>query len=193
MKEEKTRSFLAIPFGSFYSEELSSIVDDLKSRQIHAKWVRTEEVHLTLHFFGYLTADEIESIEKTLHGPLEGLKPFQLNLKEIGGFPSLRRPRVLWIGFGEGVDRLQNLKAATDSALRSIKVPIEERPFKAHLTLARLKAGLHKDGRELLSDLINFQCDRPFRVGEVVLFKSVLTSKGPIYSRLHTFKLHGSS
>ena len=191
MKEEKTRSFLAIPFGSFYERELSGIVNDLRSRDIYAKWVRAGDVHLTLHFFGYLTEEKITSIIKALSRPLEELKSFQVFLKRIGGFPNLRRPRVLWVGFGGEVTRLEHLKSVTDSALRSIKIPLEDRPFKAHLTLARLKAGLPDDGQKLLSDIVDFNCDRPFKVEEVVLFKSVLTPKGPIYSRLHTYKLHG--
>lgn len=188
---EKTRSFLAVPFGSFYSAELSKVVNELKSKSIDAKWVRVEDVHLTLQFFGYLTSEKIDEIKNAIAPGVEGLGPFKLWLEGFGAFPNSRNPRVLWVGFGGEVEKLVRLKALTDECLEKIKVPIEDREFKPHLTLARLKSPLRQDGNILLRDYGSFKCERVFKVNEIVLFKSVLTPKGPLYSRLHSFLLNG--
>ncbi|MDD5085367.1 MAG: RNA 2',3'-cyclic phosphodiesterase [Candidatus Omnitrophica bacterium] len=190
---EKIRTFLAVPFGSFYKSELSKVVSELKAKQIDAKWVRVEDVHLTLQFFGYLAGEKIGEIKNALAPGVEKLRAFELWLEGFGGFPGLRNPRVLWIGFGGEAGKLIQLKALTDECLKKIKVPTEDREFKPHLTLARLKSPLGEDGNILLRDYGSFKCERKFRVAEVVLFKSDLTPEGPLYTRLHTFSLNGQA
>jgi 2'-5' RNA ligase len=148
------------------------------------KWVRPESMHLTLKFLGDVDPARVPEIEAALAAAAGAAPPFSLNARGIGVFPGMRKPRVLWMGLEGQLDRLAALQAAVESELARVGFPAEERPFKAHLTLARIKAPLRIPLSEALLSEAGEGESGPFPVERICLFRSELRPAGAVYTRL---------
>ncbi|WP_157912906.1 RNA 2',3'-cyclic phosphodiesterase [Candidatus Promineifilum breve] len=108
------------------------------------RWVRPEQMHLTLTFLAETPVAKVPAIQSAMDTIAAQQQPFALALAGIGCFPNRRRPRVVWVGLaaaagsGESAPLLA-LKAALDAALTPLGLPPEDKPFRAHLTLGRVK------------------------------------------------------
>ncbi len=102
-----------------------------------ARWVRHEGLHLTLRFLGATPEDRRPAIEDALAVAAAGVVRFPVRLAGSGAFPSPSRPRVLWIGVEDGAEQLRELAASISRELEPLGYPLDDRPFAAHLTLAR--------------------------------------------------------
>jgi 2'-5' RNA ligase len=137
------RLFIAVPVDADSIAAVGRLVADVRAavetdaRDRPARWVRHEGLHLTLRFLGAIPEDRRPAIEGALRAAAAGVDRFPVRLAGSGAFPSPGRPRVLWIGVDEGADRLRELAAAVSRALEPLGYPPGERPFAAHLTLAR--------------------------------------------------------
>lgn len=153
--------------------------------------------HITLKFIG----DPPCPFEKVVKAPslLEGRFPdIVLSPLGFGAFPDWMRPSVLWIGL-DGSEGLISLASALDRSLNEVcGIPLERRPFRAHLTTARVKDGSVLDMskvRDLHSKALGDLIDNDYSIGikDLVLYDSTLTSRGPVYERLRTFRLRRES
>lgn len=111
-------------------------------------WSPVRNLHITTKFIGEWPEARIDEIKTALSAiPCKG--PIEIEVRGLGWFPNDRRPRVLWVGIreaGEGAgERLMNLVRATEQALAALGVPVEERPFAPHLTLARIREAVPLD------------------------------------------------
>lgn len=104
------------------------------------RWVAPDHMHLTLRFLGEITEAQLTRAVDAAGEAAGGVAPFAVTLGGVGGFPSLRAPRVLWVGVREGADALRALAAALNRALAARKIHAEGRPFQPHLTLARARS-----------------------------------------------------
>lgn len=163
----------------------SEIVDQLRDRVPGARWTRPEGRHLTLKFLGNVDADRVESIGEALRATASRHSSFEASFEVVGGFPNLRRPRVLWIGVGEGAKLMSALAQDVESGLEPLGFEPEGRPFQGHLTLARFK-----QPRSIAVPEIAVQLNR-FAVNEIVLFESRLHPKGARYEAVRRFALGG--
>lgn len=126
------RLFIAIDLPVELKQALAKLRCELPA----ARWVPAAQIHLTLAFLG--------EVEEASAGRLNAelariqLPPFTLSLTGLGCFPHRQRPRVLWVGLAPDA-QLANLVAAVQSAIRACGLPMEERPFSAHITLGRLR------------------------------------------------------
>jgi RNA 2',3'-cyclic 3'-phosphodiesterase len=98
------------------------------------------EDHLTLHFFEDLPAEQIPDVVSALTTVAGTTGPFDLEIRGVGAFPSLHRPRVIWAGVGDGLGPLQTLAARLRQELLDRRFSVESRPFVPHLTLARIRS-----------------------------------------------------
>jgi RNA 2',3'-cyclic 3'-phosphodiesterase len=139
--------------------------------------------HLTLQFLGNRV--DFDAVA----GALDALavRPGTVSVGGAGAFPSERRGRVLWLGVDEGQALLSQLAAAVGALLEPVGYPPEERPYHAHLTLARLKAPA--DLRPVVADLGSGTVGRPWTVEEVVLFQSKTRRTGAEYVARARFPL----
>jgi len=185
---DKTRSFLAIDFGSFYSEEIKVVVQSLKQHYTDVKWVNPEAMHLTLSFFGNVEQCLIDTASDILKTLAPRHQAFSLSLHGVGGFPDLANPRVLWAGLEGQTELLQALKKDLDAGLLKAGIAPEERDFHPHLTLGRLR-GFKRQARNLPPEVLNFNSSQSYRVTRLVIFKSELTREGARYTPLRTFSL----
>ena len=142
------------------------------------RWVRVDGLHLTLRFLGPTLDERQPALAGAIVGTARGVAPFRIVLSGGGAFPDMRRPRVLWIGIGEGAAQLGDLARRLDAQLAPLGWPPEGRPFAPHLTLARTDGVPGADRRadrlaELAAGLsLSWQADR------VVLYRSML-GRGP--------------
>jgi len=153
------------------------------------KWVNPANMHLTLKFLGDVEPERIAAISAAAGEAIGRFAPFSVRLSGAGAFPSVSRPRVVWVGVGDGAAELGRLAAAVDEALGGIGCERERRRFSAHLTLGRRRSGKNLD--ELSETLARHRdyAGPAIPVSRVVLFSSVLRPTGPIYTPLSTFEL----
>lgn len=162
------------------------VVEPLRPELPGAKWTRPEGRHLTLKFLGEVEEGRVSEIGEALEGAASGHAPFEAAFSEVGGFPNLGRPRVLWVGVGEGAEPMAELAGSVDEAMSGLGFDREKRRFHGHLTIARFKRP-KKTG-----DLpeVPVPEDR-FAVDEIVLFESHLHPKGARYTARARFTLSG--
>ncbi len=163
----------------------SSVVAPLRERLSAARFTHPEGRHLTLKFLGNVGDERLDEIRHALAIATGGHAPFDASFTEIGGFPNLRRPRVLWIGIGDGSEQLAAIARSLDGALEPAGFVPESRPFLCHLTLARFR-----DPRTVQVPELTVP-GAPFRVREIVLLRSHLHPKGARYEALDRFGLSG--
>jgi 2'-5' RNA ligase len=135
---------------------------------------------------------EIEKVARALIESAEEFAPITVHAKGIGTFPSIKRPRVIWVGVAGQLDELRKLQKTLDHKLAEVGFPKEKRAFKGHLTLGRVKNRI--DPKRLLSviqEFSGFESD-PFVVDKVVVFKSELKPTGADYSKLAEISLMAS-
>lgn len=154
------------------------------------KWVAPEQCHVTLRFIGEVPAEAVPDLVSGLRMAARTKGPLQLAAGGLGRFPAGARPKVLWIGIAGDVPALRELAEAVTVATAEFG-RIEDRPFQAHLTLARIKTGDPRLLREIARRLENAQVDELGRwtVTGMDLMKSTLTPAGPIYECLASVPL----
>ncbi|MCD6358584.1 MAG: RNA 2',3'-cyclic phosphodiesterase [Dehalococcoidia bacterium] len=186
------RSFIAVELPVDVRNELGVIEEKLRhGMDLSVKWVNPKSIHLTLKFLGNIPQAKVPQIADALATVTKDNSPFSLELGELGVFPNLRRPRVIWLGLDGDVDKLISLQKKVDAALEALGFAREARPFKAHLTLGRVRGrGGQHDLGELLADA-NPENGCCFEVNGVSLMKSRLTPQGAIYMQLALSDLQG--
>ena len=178
---EKIRAFIAVDIP--FSEKIIMIINELKKIQLNAKIVEKENLHLTLKFLGDTDENLIDKIGEIISDAIIDISSFEITLKNMGVFPNQKYIKVVWIGV-ENAELLKKIAGTIDTKLMDLGFKKERRPFSVHLTIARLKSSKNK---EKLLDLLNkYQVTelQKIKVDKILLKKSVLTSKGPIYTNL---------
>jgi 2'-5' RNA ligase len=154
------------------------------------KWVREENIHLTLRFIGELPETEVPDLESRLASEARRAHPFHLHLAEPGCFPNATAPRVIWVGLKGELERLSALQAGVERASSSWGKP-EHRPFHPHITLGRVTTRSSSALRRIGSWIDGLAAPElsSWMVSEVQLIRSVLGSSGSTYSTLATVSL----
>ena len=177
---ELVRAFVAVRVPGKIADELENFLADIRPLA-PIRWVRREQFHITLKFLGEVEHSVIELVKDCLE-PVKYFEQFTIELDNIGAFPNLNSPRVLWLGGEKGAAELGRIARKVDDVLHDeAGLEREMKKFRAHLTLARLKdTFLPEVLVRRLGDVpvMSWQC------GELVLMRSQLTPKGPIYSQL---------
>lgn len=180
MSADTVRSFFAVELSRAARAEALRLIETLR-REIGQgpRFAREEGLHLTLKFLGDVPRDALPGLLARAASRLQREEPFQASLAGAGAFPNARAARVLWVGVGEGAGRLAALARKLEAAGRAIGAPRERRPYRAHLTLARLR-----QPRAVALERLPAPDPCSFSVEEVVLYESRLSSSGAIYSPL---------
>lgn len=185
------RLFIAIELSDDIRNTLSQIQAHLKYAGADVKWVEKDNIHLTLKFLGEVTEEKAEKIKTILDEIGKTSKPFEISVKDIGAFPKIDFPRVIWVGLDNGAKESVELAGKIDDALSKIGFQKETRLFAAHLTIGRVRSPKNKEAlREKIASFRPQTIDhRPQTILSITLFQSTLTPQGPIYSKLHEAKL----
>ncbi|MGD0353563.1 MAG: RNA 2',3'-cyclic phosphodiesterase [Dehalococcoidia bacterium] len=193
MSEQTVRSFIAIELPEAVKTGLQQLQAQLTLPQYSfVKCVAPEGMHLTLKFLGNISANKVTDITGAMEQASQGVSPFQLQITEVGAFPNLKRPRVLWVGIKGEVDKLVSWQQRLDNGLVPLGFAKEARPFTPHLTLARLRDNCSPvDSLHLGETVANAQVkvNYKFTVTSLNLMRSQLLPTGAVYSRLAEVKL----
>lgn len=155
------------------------------------RWIPPANVHLTLKFLGDVAAEAVPSLVQAMERVAEEQGVFSLLVRNLGCFPSLSRPRVLWMGLEDPGGALPALHARLEAELAALGFATEERPFRPHLTLARTRQRV--DSVQLGSFLQSYQGQHfgALAVEHLHLYQSDLHPQGAVYTVLHTVALQG--
>lgn len=184
MEGNSVRSFIAVELPDPVRARLESLARELKKSDAQVGWARTEGIHLTLKFLGNVTPDILEQVKPVMTGITSRAEPFRLQPSSCGAFPTIKQPRVIWVGLRGESEPLIRLQKEVDAALVALGFKPEDRPFRPHLTLGRVR------GRQRLQALQNILFEHrdfaaePFDVTELVLYKSDLRPDGARYTPL---------
>ncbi len=185
---DRLRIFIAVDVEDpLLLSRLERVKDALVATGAPMKPVETGNLHITLRFIGEVPRGLAEDIARTVLEKLE-FREFEVELKGLGAFPSPARPRVVWVGVGEGSEELARLHREIEEGLRRLGIPPEREEFVPHVTLARLKGSrnIHAVAR-LIQEYEDYVFGR-MKVQAVRLKKSTLTPRGPIYETLWEVK-----
>ncbi len=188
---ESTRSFIAVDATQEARDTLAGLQAKLNPILQSARWVRREQIHLTIAFLGDVETARQANLITRLQEAVGSIEPFCLRLAGVGAFPDASRPRVLWAGLaGTGLERLEALQHAVVKAARNAHCPPADDRFSPHLTLARFHtrrpARLKPPPPALGAALSSFKSwdggELPVR--HVTLYASLLERDGPGYQPL---------
>lgn len=178
------RTFIALDLPAGVHRALAALQQEWQQTAAMVSWIKPENVHLTLKFLGNIATEQVAEIQLILQEIAAVHPPFRLQPEGCGAFPSLKQMRVAWVGLQGGIEALLSLQKAVEEALVPLGFAPEGRPFRAHLTLGRVKGRRHL---QLLQEAIlrrqGFQAEA-FDVPDVVLYKSELRPEGARYTAL---------
>jgi len=180
------RLFVAVDIPEPVRQGLAEVVTPWRERYPRGRWVPPENWHVTLKFLGSTWPRLLEWVMDTVDAVARAASPIDSRLEGLGAFPSTRRARVLWAGLEDPGGRLGTIATALDRELaREFKQ--ENRPFTAHLTVARFDPPVAL-GDELAATEVGSE---PFPIDRLVLYRSHLRRPAPVYEPLREFRLGG--
>jgi 2'-5' RNA ligase len=192
------RGFIALKLGKVLLPTASSAIRTLMaSPQGDAiRWVRPENLHVTLRFLGGIREDLLEPLHRAVGLAVATQPAFNMRIGPLGLFPRSRRPRVVAAALLPE-NPVSGLAAAVDRGIQAAGLPGEERTFRAHLTLGRVKRNAPRSLAGLTEkvDQMNQEPESPTgsdRITQVVMLRSDLKPDGPVYTELWTAPLAGS-
>ncbi len=189
------RLFFAVPVPAEAREHVRGLIDRVQ-REVgdgtaRIRWVRVEGLHLTLRFLGPTPEDRVAPLQASADALASNAAPFEVQLSGGGAFPSLARPRSLWVGVHDGADRLASLADALTEAAGECGLVLDTRPFAPHLTIGRtdgVRLGpVAARALEHAADGLDVR----FEVDRFMLFRSFLGGGPARYEALHEARLAG--
>ena len=170
------RLFVAIDLPDSTRQLLADLDPDIRG----VRWTESEQMHLTLGFFG----DVPEVIELKLREKLSaiGFGAFFLRVNGVGAFSSKGAPKIIWIGVGKAHPHLFQIHKRVQEAALAVGIEPELRPWHPHITLARCHGAHGGVLRKFLKSNAEFDAGM-FRVDAFHLYSSKLTPGGPIHTR----------
>lgn len=188
------RAFIALELSEDIFQRLDRISSELKQRMPHnaVRWVPARNIHLTLKFLGDVSTANLEALQKMIQGECENTPGFDLSIGGLGAFPSMHRPRVVWIGVTAPAI-LASLVRNIELATSRLGYPTEERPFSPHLTLGRVSKNLAASDLQHVGQVLsgyNIGFLGTVHIPAVHLFKSDLSPGGARYTKLFSAPLN---
>jgi 2'-5' RNA ligase len=182
------RLFVAFDIPEDVRSAVERAVMPIRERYPKARWVPMQNQHVTVKFLGSTWPRLVDAVTRAVGDVAAAAVPVDTSVVELGAFPSPRRARVLWVGLEDPDGLLARIAAGLDEALAT-DFPPETRAFTPHLTVARFEppVALEEPGGGLEVR------GRPFRVEELVLYRSHLRRPAPVYEALAAFPLGGAA
>lgn len=186
MPEEniKKRLFIALNLPFAIKKEIACILAGFRQKYRGIKWVEEDNLHLTLHFLGYVEKEKEELVIKVMAGAEGKFKEFIFDIGEIGSFPNLRSPRVIFLNVRQvNGGSVFDLQRELGNKLADLGFTIDHRPWRAHITLGRVRDYC------ALGDLQGEPAKQRFSVKSFELMESKLLPTGAEYKVAASFKM----
>jgi 2'-5' RNA ligase len=180
------RLFVALEIPSAVRQNLAALLASMRSNTKEPRWVRAENLHVTLKFLGEVAEEKVDTIRRALC-EIRSDKPVTLEFRGLGFFPNENHPRVFWVGT-ESTPNLKTLAGDIEGAMEKLGFPREKREFSPHLTLARFeRPRLPEKLRELIADHQRHELGS-LHTNEFHLIQSKLKPGGAEYTTTATFR-----
>ncbi|MBD3170598.1 MAG: RNA 2',3'-cyclic phosphodiesterase [candidate division Zixibacteria bacterium] len=177
------RTFIAIDIPAEAKMQLDRMITGFKGLGGRVSWTKAKNLHLTVKFIGDFSEDKLEDLSTLLKDELRSIEPQQLSLSGLGAFPNIKKPRVLWVGVGQGKEWFVDLALKIDSICKKLRIPREKKKPSPHLTLGRVRD--LKGCEKLLEDFSQAKFDYPeFAIGNITIYRSDLSPQGAKYTVL---------
>lgn len=181
------RTFIALPVPA--SEKLIAETEFYRNNLegLNVKWVEYKNLHITLAFLGDTSDDQITAIRQHLPSVVSGYSPFSLLLTCTGAFKSPQNPQVIWIGM-EPAKTLDNLYRDIQQFIGNMGFERDNRPFRPHLTIGRIKGAAQSHN---LPELIKLSegVNEKVITETIIFYESMLQPAGPVYKPIEVFNL----
>ncbi len=177
-----TRTFIAIPANDGVYAQALSVMDALRPLTDNVRWVAPDNLHWTLQFLGEVTDEDLYPVCREVTRAAQAQAAFELASLGVSAFPSVMKPRTIWLGAGEGSEPLCQLQDAIEERMAKLGFRPERQRYTPHLTIGRVQQGSHAGSRlsEQLAELSDFDGGN-MEVDEVLIFGSELAREGPTY------------
>jgi RNA 2',3'-cyclic 3'-phosphodiesterase len=188
------RLFIALELSSEIHQNLTQLITDLKQiNQTDIKWVKPENIHLTLKFLGDTPQSKLKKVTASLEKIANEVSGFTVEAKGTGVFPTLRKPRTLWAGLSTPPE-LTKLQRRVEEEISPLGFPSDPRGFLPHLTLGRVSGTATPADLQRILEALSATNQKEFgnvTIKQVTLFQSTLASGGSIYTPLTRLPLLG--
>lgn len=183
------RIFLAVRLTDAVRDQIDAVIQPLARVGADVTWVELQNLHLTLRFLGEMTQEQRAVLEQALEARSRSQPPFTVMFAGVGGFPSLDRPRVLWVGVTQGHESLKPLAHGIETACQAAGFPPADRPLSEHVTIGRVRSvkGLARLLPALRS--VSSTSFGGMTVDHCELIQSQRSHGGPMYATLREFPL----
>ncbi len=174
------RLFVAVPLPPDVAAAAAGAIPELPG----LRRVSPEHLHVTLAFLGAVAPERLDEVAASVRDAVVGRTPFDVAFEALGRFPEAGAPRIVWLGIGRGAAELTALAERVRRSLAARGVDFDAKPFRAHVTLARVRETADRDTVRALAGIVA-RARAPrlgFRADGVVLFESALSPKGPRYT-----------
>jgi 2'-5' RNA ligase len=189
------RAFIAVELPLEIRQTVCNTTSRLRNEiGVLVRWVSIENMHLTLKFLGDVSPPNVEMLSQMLRAETDLFNCFDLRLNGLGSFPSLKRPRVIYVGI-QAPAVLESLQRGIEYASRRLGYESEERGFSPHLTIGRVKPNVTATEQQTIRralEATKIDSLGTARVDSIQLFKSDLKPTGSVYTRLYSASLRKS-
>ena len=187
------RTFLALPLDEEIVERLVDVQRSLASAGARVRWVAGENLHLTIKFLGDVTDEQLGEVCRVAEAVAAQIEPFEFSVASVTSVPPAGAMRMVWVGIDEPTGRLEKLHELLEESYAAMGFGKENRSFRPHLTLGRVKGGQNvRQLRAAVSEIAETDFGIT-SVNELIVFSSQLTPDGPVYSPLAKAKLGNSA
>ena len=190
--DDPIRSFVAVEITEEARRRFADLARLARDTGAHVSWVKPEGIHLTLAFLGDVPGTTLDALHTAMDVVASDVPPFRYEIAGIGSFGNPRAPRIIWAGVREDSGVLARLQSRLAEEIRGLGIPLEDRAFVPHVTVARIRSARNIEG---LLESIQVAREWPFGwvpVERVVLVASRLTPQGPVYNDLYASALRGT-
>ncbi len=182
------RAFFAVNLSDNTKDRIADAIRAIGIDDAPWRWVARDNFHVTLKFLGDVPPEQVTGLVDVVGKACRSIAPFSITLGELGGFPNLKQPRVLFYRIVDGARLLVRLAEHIDESLTAVGVKKERRPFRAHVTVARVKLSVERDLAALLKRASPVSGARE-TVTSLSLMESHLRRQGVRYQRLKEIAL----
>lgn len=185
------RLFFAIELDEALLDLLDETTATLRAEAPELAWVGRDHHHLTLKFLGDVDETVVARLTAAADRAVARHAPIEMTVHEVGAFPNFRRARVVWFGV-EQEPRLELLHHDLEQACEAEGFEVEGRPFRPHITLARVRAPMPVERMRALARVARtVRAQATVLVEQITLFESTLAPTGARYRRIHAALLGG--
>lgn len=182
------RTFWAIKVSPTVEDLIKQIYQDIPELGYGIKLVPPENVHITLKFLGDTEESKINAIVETVKGKVDKFSSFKIVVGGVGCFPNAKRPRVIYLGIKDGLEKLREISNIIEKSMEIFGYEREKREFTPHLTIGRVKDD--KKALNGVEDFLRYQYEPiTFQANQITFYESILKPEGAIYKPLSIINL----